>query len=145
MCLPGLDNTGIADFRISFTLTTTETGLTLALVNQRGVCSPTGPFWTITLSPSGGIIAENTDASGNHAIVEAGDSVNDGQPHQIVVERKNGLLGYYDDGALRSATVADSAVDFAVLPHVNVGTDPCPSDTALAGHGTLTALCITSP
>lgn len=133
-CTMDLSNVGTGDFHISFAITTEATGLTLALVNQQTVCDQSS--WAITLNSEGGIVATTGDVS-----VEAGDSVNDGTPHQVVVERVNGNLSYLDNGTLRSSIVSDSFA-FAVLPPLVVGTSTCPGTAPLAGLGTVTDLCV---
>jgi hypothetical protein len=152
-CLSTLSGIGTGDFRISFTLTTTNTTLTLALVNQRANCACTGAsncsspstFWDVVVDSSGGIIATTDDGSGaSYVDVEAGNSVNDGKAHQIVIARTAGMLTYSSDGVVHSSEVAD-AYSFGAFPSLTIGSDVCSTTTPLTGHGTLTDLCITTP
>jgi hypothetical protein len=152
-CLSTLSGVGTADFHIAFTLTTTNTSLTLALVNQRvncqclsvSACSSPSTFWDVVIDPAGGIIAmTDDDTAASYVFVEAGNSVNDGQPHQIVVARTSGMLWYSKDGVIGSAEVAD-AYSFGTFPALTIGSDVCSTTTPLAGNGTLTDLCITTP
>ena len=143
VCLTDLSHAG--DFRVSFTLTTAASGLTLALVSQRTGCDPTSPYWDVTLSPVGGIAIATDDGDVGHQVsVEAGDSINDGEPHKIVITRMAGLLWYTDDGNVRSSMTPDPFA-LGALPPLMAGADACPNVTALEGHGTLTDLCLSIP
>ncbi len=84
VCVTDLSGVGTGDFTIAFTLTTTESGLYLALVNQRTAasCSANAPFWDVTIWPLGGIDVAMGDGI-NQAGVEAGNSVNDGAAHRV--------------------------------------------------------------
>jgi hypothetical protein len=144
-CLTDLSNVAVTDFRIRFTLTTTASGLTLALVGQRTGCTTTSVFWDVTLSSAGGIVASTGDGvSADSVFIEAGSAVNDGLPHEIVIVRSGGKLWYTLDGVVNSAMAADPYV-IGRLPALTLGTSSCSGTTPLAGHGTLTNLCITSP
>lgn len=145
VCALDLSGVGSRDFRISFTLTTSNGGATLDLVNQRTGCDMTSTFWYVTLSPVGGIEFATDDGSAtSYAVVEAGNSVNDGQPHAIEVGRTAGKIWYASDGTIHSALVPD-AYTFAAFPALSVGASTCTGTTPLAGHGTLTDLCVSVP
>jgi hypothetical protein len=49
-----------------------------------------------------------TDDGTHNVFVEAGNGVNDGQPHRVVVARVAGQLWYARDGVVGSATVPDA-------------------------------------
>jgi hypothetical protein len=144
-CVTDLSNVGTGDFQIAFTLTTTETVTTLALVNQRTGCDETSSFWDVTISNTGGIVFATDDGSAaSYAFVEAGNSINDGNPHHVVVSRTTAGIALSADGTAVSSTTPDPYA-FGTFPTLNVGTNGCSGlspATPLAGHGTLTDLCI---
>jgi hypothetical protein len=143
-CVTDLSGVGTGDFRVSFTLTTTETGLTVGLVNQRAGCDQTSVWWDATLTPSGGIeLATDDGSSTSYVFVESGNAVNDGAPHKIVVARTNGAIWYSRDGVLGSSMTPDPYA-FGNFPALRIGSDPCPNTVGLAGNGSLTDLCITA-
>jgi hypothetical protein len=142
-CVTDLSNIGAGDFHIAFTLTTSETGKQLALVSQRAGCDETSAYWSVTLSQGGGIVAVTSDGTPTgRFFVEAGNSVNDGIPHRVLVSRVNGQLSLSRDGIIDSMLTADPTA-FDTLPALAVGTDTCSTDTALEGNGSITDLCIT--
>jgi hypothetical protein len=143
VCLTTLSGVGASDFRIAFTLTTTETGLTLDLLNQRAGCTDTSAFWDITLSPTAGPIATTGDGTSSSVVTcEAGNSLNDGQPHAVVVGRTGGSLWYSSDGVVHSPLVPD-AFAFGTFPALTVGSDACSGNMPFAGHGTISDVCLT--
>lgn len=157
-CLTDLSNVGTGDFHVAFTLATTSTNVILALVSQRGDCMCTGPspycpspstFWDVVMGQSGTITAiTDDDSAASYVAGSTTSSVNDGRPHRIAVARSAGQLSIASDGALISATTAD-AYSFGTFPSLSIGSDSCgmnsTATTPLAGHGTLTDLCITTP
>ncbi len=143
-CTMDLSNVGNVDFHISFTISTSATGVTVALLSQRSGCVTTSPFWDVTLSSTGGVTLSTGDGSGTTYFVEAGNAVNDGQPHRVVVQRVAGLISYWRDGVLGSSMSPDPDA-FGALPALATGTSACMGTVPLTGHGTLTNLCITSP
>lgn len=144
-CLTDLSNVGAGDFRVAFTLTTTELGTPLALLGQRASCDDAAPYWAVTLSAQGGIEATTQGAAESPAVtVEAGNSVNDGAPHQVVIARAAGRLGYWRDGVLGSSLVPDDSV-LGVMAPLSVGASACPDAAPLAGHAELSDVCLTTP
>lgn len=142
-CVTDLSNVGAGDFRIAFTLTTSEVGKQLALVSQRAGCDETSAYWSVTLSQGGGIVAVTSDGTPEGMVsVEAGNGVNDGLPHSVLVARIAGQLSLSRDGVTDSALMPDTNA-FATLSALAVGMDTCKMDSALEGEGTLTDLCIT--
>jgi len=133
-CVTDLSDVGTGDFLIAFTLTTTALGLTIPIVSQRAGCG--SPFWDVSLRPNGIVVAA-TDSS----FVEASSPVNDGTPHHIIITRASGQLSYSDNGTTQPP-IADT-VALGSLPPLVIGTSDCAGATPLAGHGTLTDLCIT--
>ncbi|MGH7295866.1 MAG: hypothetical protein ACRELB_13065, partial [Polyangiaceae bacterium] len=103
------------------------------------------PFWDIVMNGLGGIVGMTDDGdSGHYVFVEAGNAVNDGTPHKIVVVRTSSGLWLSRDGVLDSSTTPD-AYSFGAFPPLTLGSDTCPTTTPLVGNGTLTDLCITTP
>lgn len=142
-CVTDLSGVGTGDFRISFTLTTTWTSSTdvyLALVGQKAGCDQTSPAWYVMLSESGNIIGGTIN--GMYIEARTGNSINNGAPHRVVVSRVGGLLSCEIDGTPTSAAVPDPHV-LDTLPPLVVGTSECLGWAPLAGHGTLTDLCVT--
>jgi len=146
VCLTDLSGVGTRDFRIAFRLTTTASGGTYALLSQRTGCDMSSAWWDVTLQPLGGVeLATDDGTAASYVFVEAGDSVNDGKAHQVVVARENGSLVYYDDGVLRSSAILDASNfgDFAGA--LSIGRSSCSAEAPLAGHGAISNVCITSP
>ena len=138
ICLSTLNDVGTADFRISFTVTTTGT---TALVNQRAGCNETSVWWQALIN-SGGSVTFNTcdGAASACATVTTSHAVNDGLPHRVVLERASGVLSCSSDGV--AGSTAPDAYSFGAFgAPMTIGTDEC-GDTPLAGHGTLTDLCV---
>ena len=143
-CVTDLSGVGTGDFLIAFTLTTTNTTQTLAIVNQRAGCDQTSVWWDVNLDSAGGIGFGTCDGPGACAGVSAGNSVNDGLPHRIVIARAAGAISYSRDGVVGSAVVPDAYSFGAFGAALTIGNDACGS-TPLTGNGTLTELCITKP
>jgi Concanavalin A-like lectin/glucanases superfamily len=145
VCVTDLSGVGYNDFHISFTIVTSESGLTLDLVNQRIGCDESSTFWDVLLNTTGGLELATGDGNQNdYRFVEAGKTVSDGQPHHVVVQRVNGSLSCWIDGVIESVEEADP-YDLGTFPPLVLGSDSCPGTTPLAGNGTLTQLCITTP
>jgi len=142
-CVTDLSKVGSGDFHIAFTIVTQATGKQLALLSQRVGCDDTSAYWAVTLSQGGGIVAVTNDGTPTgRFFVEAGNGVNDGIPHRVLVARVNGQLSLSRDGIVDSMLTPDPTV-FDVLPALAVGTDACSTDIALEGNGSITDLCIT--
>lgn len=140
-CVGDLSGIGANDFHITFTLTiaTTEP---VSIISQRIDCDYSPSFWDIQMSAAGGIIGITGDGNPNDIVtVEAGDSINDGQPHQVVVARTGGSLWYSSDGTVHSAYVSD-AFSFGDMTPVAYGVDGCPVTKTI---GVVKNLCITTP
>lgn len=141
-CLTDLSGVGTADFRIAFTLTTTNVTQTLALASQRTGCDQSSVWWQAIVDSAGGIVFETCNGPGAHAGVEAGNAINDGRPHRIVLARVAGAISYSYDGVIGSAVVPDAYSFGTFGAPLTIGTDTC-GDTPFAGHGALTDLCVT--
>jgi len=143
-CADDLSNVGTRDFRISFSLTTSQGSLS-ALVNQRSNCGH-GMFWDIRLS-SGALEIETDDGQNYMQFTTSGRAVNNGQPHAVLVRRTSGLVTVQIDGAAVGSGVSQAS--FARLPPVVSGMDPCQvgplKDNTVAFKGTLTNLCVSAP
>ena len=148
-----ISNIGTNDFHISFRITTSQTGW-LALVNQRAACY-TGVYWDIRQCAAGdfcqvdnGLFVETEGASNaSYQSVRSAGTINDGNPHNIVVARVAGLLTIRIDGALSG--MGPSTASLGAMAAVRIGTDACalavPNTANFAAGTTLSNLCITSP
>jgi hypothetical protein len=79
-CRTDLSNIGTADFTITLTLTTSQTGY-VAVVNQRNVCN-LAPLWDVRLS-NGNLYIETCDGPNYSRLTTSGALANDGKPHAI--------------------------------------------------------------
>jgi len=145
VCLTDLSDVGAGDFSIHFTLTTNETGMTLALLNQRLGCDQMSLFWDITLSATGAVVAATDDGiAGHYVTVQAGSSVNDGKPHAVDVIRKSGKLWIASDGAVVSPMTPDPYT-FTTFSSLAVGTSACTGVTPAAAYAVIANVCLTEP
>jgi hypothetical protein len=140
VCSGDLSNIGSGDFRVSFVITTTQTQFA-ALVNQRAVCAH-AVFWDVRMT-TGGLLAVETDDDTNYTpLTSSGAKVNDGRPHDVLVQRAAGTLTVYVDGVASGA--APSIASFGQLPPLRSGADACTAaiDGTMTFTGTLTDLCV---
>lgn len=145
VCLTDLSDVGMGDFSIHFTLTTNETGLTLALLNQRLVCDQMSIFWDVTLSATGAVVAATDDGiAGHYVSVTASNSVNDGKPHKVDVIRMGGKLWIASDGAVVSPMTADPYT-FTTFSSLAIGTSACTAATPAAAYALIADVCLTEP
>jgi hypothetical protein len=141
-CRGDLSNIGAADFHVSLSVTTSQTGL-VAVVNQRSQCNPS-VFWDIRID-AGLLFVEADDVASYGALQSPGPRVDDGRPHSVLFQRKSDVLSVYVDDAGGMPTTPSTA-SFGNLPPVAVGTDVCiPQDGTVALKGTVSDLCIASP
>jgi hypothetical protein len=141
-CRQDLSNIGTADFHVSLSVTTQQTGL-VAVVNQRSGCYPS-VFWDIRVD-AGFVFVEADDVTSYGAIQSPGPRVDDGKPHQVLFQRKSHVLSVYVDDAGGVPTTPSTA-SFGTLPPVVVGKDVCiPQDGTVALVGRVTNLCVDSP
>lgn len=144
-----MSNIGQGDFRIQFTLNTTQTGL-VSLLSQRADCLGTGSqpggWWSIRMNPdpsdsTKGILGVET-AGGTYTVLFGTRQINDGLTHSIVVERTSGVLTITIDCVPDGS--APSSSDFGDLGGAPLTTnDAC---TGLDGtqplSGTLGNVCV---
>jgi hypothetical protein len=141
-CLQDLSNIGMADFHVSLSVATTESGW-VALANQRSLCGPS-VFWDIRVDDGGLVVVETDDVTNYGAVWSPGPRVNDGRPHDVLAVRKARVLSVIVDDA--GSTTFPSWASFGKLPPVAVGTDVCvPQDGTQALNGTIANLCVASP
>jgi hypothetical protein len=141
-CLGDLSNIGAADFHVSLSVTTSQTGL-VALVNQRSQCNPS-VFCDIRVD-AGFVLVEADDVASYGAIQSPGPRVDDGRLHSVLFQRKSHVLSVYVDDAGGMSTTPSTA-SFGQLPPVAVGTDVCiPQDGTVKLAGNVTNLCVASP
>jgi hypothetical protein len=141
-CTGDLSNIGTGDFRISFTVTTTDTN-SPALINQRWLCNQVcGMFWDIRMGPTGDIGTE-TCAGPDRASYFAipGIRINDGKPHDVLFQRVGGLDSLYVD-CVNVGSVNDRN-SFTALAPLAVGVDVCEAvDGTTALVGTIANVCV---
>jgi hypothetical protein len=140
-CGNTLSNVGNGDFDISFTFTTTQSGL-VALLNQRKSCAPS-TYWDIRVY--GGVVRVEIDDVPNYTqVTSAVGGFDDGQPHDVAVQRRSGTLTLYVDSVV-SGSSASTEVLHGLGP-VNSGVDVCQGqDGTMALVGTLTNVCLSEP
>jgi hypothetical protein len=136
-CKDDLSNIGTADFDISFTVASEQTGV-VALVNQRVSCNDTD-FWDVQMN--GGFITVEVSAQGDETSFPGSVRMNDGRPHDVLVRRVSERLAIYVDGFESGPNSAPIAV--GPLAALSTGTDPCMGAQSFVG--TITNLCIASP
>jgi hypothetical protein len=145
VCMTDLSDIGMGDFSIRFALTTNETGMTLALLNQRLGCDQMSTFWDVTLSPTGDIVVATDDGiAADYVTVQAGSALNDGKAHQVAVIRRAGKLWITADGAVVSPMTAD-AHTLATLSSLAIGTSACMGVTPAAAYAVIANVCLTEP
>lgn len=140
-CENDLSNVALGDFRISFSVNTAQTGL-VAVLNQRIVCG-TQNFWDIRIL-NGHIYAEVDDGT-NFTTLTSTATVNNGQAHDVVVQRTALTLAITIDGQASGSMKAKASLN--ALPPLLTGTDPCQSpnpgsDETVAFSGTLKNVCV---
>jgi hypothetical protein len=144
-CINDLSNIGTADFQITLSMMSTQTGRT-ALVNQRRICN-FGDFWDVRFNAGALEIETDTNSQSNWLFFRTnGAKVNDGRAHTVLIQRKAQTLTAYIDGIASGS--GTSVASFGQLPPTAIGVDACDGNTdqtvALSG-GKVTNLCITSP
>jgi hypothetical protein len=145
VCLTDLSDVGTGDFSIHFALTTNETGLTLALLNQRLGCDETSTFWDVSLSPTGGVTAATDDGiAADYVSVQAGNALNDGKLHLVDVMRRAGKIWIAADGAVVSP-MTPNRYTFTTLSSLAIGTSACTGVTPVAGYAVIADVCLTEP
>ncbi len=137
VCDNDLSNIGTADFRIQFTVTTSQT-TNAALLSQRAVCT-NGMFWDIRIL-NHQIFAETDDGTGNYTGLYSNKVVNDGLPHFVVVKRVSGVLSIDID--CQADTSGASPAVLGSLAAFEQST-PCVSEATEPLDGTLTDVCVT--
>jgi hypothetical protein len=145
VCLADLSDIGTGDFTIRFTLTTNETGMNLALLNQRLGCDQMSTFWDVTLSPTGDIVVAMDDGiAADYVSVQAGTALNDGKAHQVAIIRRTGKLWITADGTVVSPMTADPHT-FTTLSSLAIGTSACMNETPAAAYAVIADVCLTEP
>lgn len=129
VCVQDLSNVHQGDFRISFTIQTTQTG-EVAVANQRATCGPDN-FWDVRLDANGsnsqvGIETDDVTGDGgtpNDAQLDGCAVVNDGASHHVVVQRVGGVIAIFVDGIFNGSTASTS--NLVALPPLVTGNDVC--------------------
>jgi hypothetical protein len=137
-CTTDLSFVGTADFRVALRAKTTQTGL-VALVNQRSNCGPATFWWDLRIE--NGYLLVETESTG---FSSSGNMVNDGTPHDILLQRTGGRVYIFVDG-IEHGSGADTT-NVGQLGPLEIGTDPCVgSDGTQAFSGQISNLCLSSP
>jgi hypothetical protein len=145
-CRGDLSNIGVADFHVSFSVTTSQNVLA-ALVNQRATCT-LSDFWDVRLATNGALDVETDDVTqGANAtgLKKVGPRINDGVPHKVMLQRTSGTLTVYVDGVAIASAV--SRASFGQLAPIRIGSDVCTAaiDGTMPLMGTVSDLCVASP
>jgi hypothetical protein len=140
-CPGDLSNVGTGDFHVACTVTTAQTGR-VALANQRSWCFYQD-MWDLRMEAGVPVIELDDEAGVNHytRLWSVGHPIDDGQPHDVLVERVSGTLSINIDGVRTASTAATESI--GPLPPLVVGSDVC---IGVDGTGVLTPplqnLCI---
>ena len=141
VCGSDLADIGTADFRIALTFTTTQNGIA-SLANQRAVCSKVGMLWDLRLESAG--VAIETSDSVNVTNLTGSGVVNDGKPHDVLVQRVAKVVTISVDGKPLGSSACDAA--FGALPAIKRGTDVCDGHSGQVPFvGTISNVCVESP
>jgi hypothetical protein len=139
-CVHDLSNIGTGDFHISFSVMTTQAGLT-ALINQRATCD-FGQFWDIRMN-DGSLLVETDEGVNLSTCQTGGPRVNDGGRHSVTVARVNGAIAAFIDGA-PVGTVVSTASLRQLTPLVS-HSDPCDQiDGTRPFVGAVADVCLTT-
>jgi hypothetical protein len=109
------------------------------LLNQRATCTLASSFWDIRLS-NGALLVETDDSQMYTSVTASGPAINDGLPHDVVVERLAGNLVVLVDSVQVGSEA--SVTNFGRLPPLVVGVDACDAGGTIALVGSLTNLCV---
>ena len=145
VCVTDLSGVGIGDFRVSFTIATTDAPASyMALLNQRTHCDDTRPGWDVWMTAAGDLGVEVFDgAAGSYDnVTHDGRAVNDGAPHRVAVGRSGGgtVLTVSVDSVARNYP-GEPAMSLGTLAPLNEGSDPtCTGVSPLSGQ--LTDVCV---
>lgn len=122
-CTGDLSNIGTGDFHISCTVTSTQTP-PVALANQRSACF-FGDMWDLRMEAGVPVMELDDDAGPSHYTIlwSVGHPIDDGQPHDLLVERISGILSINVDGIRTASTAAPASL--GSLPPLVVGNDIC--------------------
>jgi hypothetical protein len=149
MCTGDLSNISTGDFHVSFTVNTRQTGVEVALVNQRSICMGS-TFWDIRMS-NGNIRSETDNLVAGHYtnFFSVGQVVNDGIPHTVLLSRVSGLMNIYIDGVWRGGGDdggGRSTSSFGALTPVRKGFDVCTGSDGTIDfdplNATISDLCV---
>jgi hypothetical protein len=145
-CQNDLTNIGQGDFRIEFTISTTQSGI-VSVLSQRANCqgagSPPGGWWSVRIVPEGGIGVLGVETAGGSYTAITGDTqINDGLTHSVVVERTSGVLTITTDGLPDGSGLSSSFFG-------DLGSAPLTTNDACTGldgtqplSGTLADVCV---
>jgi Laminin G domain len=132
-CPGDLSNVGTGDFHIGCTVTTTQTGR-VALANQRSWCY-FQVMWDLRMEGGVPVIEIDDEAGVNHytKLWSVNQPIDDGQAHDVLLERVSGTLSIKIDGVQTASTAATESL--GPLPPLVVDSDIC---IGVDGTGVLT-------
>ena len=150
-CVPSLENVGAGDFTIRFTITTRAQVLS-AVAWQRSTCDGSTDFWSVRMRASGALLIEvhqSTEvisAAASRTAIITDREVNDGNPHDIVIQRQGGTLSCYIDGKISGSTPSPQVL--GKLPPIMIAQGhPCEmmADGTKPLVGVVDNVCLTVP
>lgn len=128
-CVDSLDDIGVGDFTVSFTLTVAPYAARFRpIASQRNVCSDEQTYWAIGIDPNGFVNAKTNDQRGGLTNLTSTARIDDSARHTVVVSRRAQWLSIAVDGV--SGGKLPSATDFGQLPELEVGNGRYCDDTA---------------
>lgn len=141
-CTGDLSNIGTGDFHVACTVTSAQTGR-VALANQRSWCFYQ-VMWDLRMEAGVPVIELDDDAGVNHYTKlwgGVGHPMDDGQPHDLLVERVSGTLSITVDSVRTASTAATESI--GPLPPLVAGSDICDGvDGTLVLTPPLQNLCV---
>jgi hypothetical protein len=140
-CSGDLSNIGTGDFHISCTVMTAQTPL-VALANQRNWCFFTD-MWDLRMEGGVPVIELDDEAGPPHYTIlwAFGHPIDDGLPHDLLVERVSGILSVYIDDMRIASTAAPAS--FGPLPPLVANQDICiGTDGTVVLNPPLQNLCV---
>jgi hypothetical protein len=113
-----------------------------AILNQRPICDHS-MFWDLHLLAGGTLEMETDDGSPTgYTVLTTAGTVNDGNSHQVSVQRVGGMLTISIDGTSTTGPVASNA-NFGALVALRQGLAVCAGESA--GVVSIASVCVGSP
>ena len=143
-CLASLAGVGTGNFTVSFQVVSTAGAATL-LSQSTCPAGNSAAYWYVGNEANGTVYAtiNGITSSGGYAGLNATTPINDGKPHTIALQRRNGSLLLEIDGSVEAATTSGASLD-STLPPVQIGKNTACGTTLPAGLS-ITSVCLTTP